>query len=48
MRDSKEVVEDVEFVQKLEGGGMDRITAKDAEEILVFLENGDLMTGSGQ
>jgi len=37
----EELLEEVEFIEDLESGGVDGVTAKVAEEVCVFFEDGD-------
>lgn len=41
VRELKELIEQAQFEQQFEGGGMDRVAAEIAEEIAVLFEDGD-------
>ena len=48
VRDAEEIVEEAEFVDELEGGGVDGVAAEVAEEVGVFFEDEDFDAGAGE
>src|SRR5208337_2272978 len=48
MRELEKLVEESEFVEQLERGRMDRVTAKIAKEIRVLFEQDDIHAGARQ
>ena len=47
MGDAEELVENMKLVHEIERGWMNRVSAKVAEEILMFFENSDRKSGAG-
>lgn len=48
VRDAEEIVEEAEFVDELEGGGVDGVAAEVAKEVGVFFEDEDFDAGAGE
>jgi hypothetical protein len=46
--DCEELFEEAQFIEEVERGGMDGVSPKIAEEVLVLFENGDLDAGAGE
>ena len=46
--EGEEFVEEAQLVEDFEGGGVDGVAAKVAEEVFVFFEDGDGDAGAGE